>query len=224
MPVKIRLQRHGRKKRPFYHIIVADSRNKRDGRFIERIGDYNPLTVPATINLDVEKAFKWVMNGAQPTDTVRKILTFKGVLYKKHLQRGVVKGAFSQEEADNRFNQWVEEKHSKIQQRIEKEFQKIADKKAKRDADEANKRSAKLIAKEEALKEQEKTAEEQDVDSSTENSAASEVSESKDEVIEEATENQETLAKEETEPQAPEEEPSENESKEDESTEETKEG
>jgi len=150
MPVKIRLQRHGRSKRPFYHIIVADSRNKRDGKFIERIGDYNPLTVPATINLDVDKAFKWVMDGAQPTNTAKKVLTFKGVLYKKHLQRGVTKGAFDQDEADKLYAEWVEAKMTKVQARLEKELQKIEEKRTKRNADEATKRSAKLVAKAEA--------------------------------------------------------------------------
>ncbi|MGB1247418.1 MAG: 30S ribosomal protein S16 [Chitinophagales bacterium] len=145
MPVKIRLQRHGRKQRPFYHIVVADARAKRDGKFIERIGDYNPLTVPATINVDAEKAFKWVMDGAQPTDTVRKILTFKGVMYRKHLQRGVSKGAFTQEEADKKYTEWVEAKMSKIQDRIDKELKKIEDRRAKRNSDEAEKRAAKII-------------------------------------------------------------------------------
>ena len=150
MPVKIRLQRHGRSKRPFYHIIVADSRNKRDGKFIERIGDYNPLTVPATINLDVDKAFKWVMDGAQPTNTAKKVLTFKGVLYKKHLQRGVTKGAFDQDEADKLYAEWVEAKMTKVQARLEKELQKIEEKRTKRNTEEATKRSAKLVAKAEA--------------------------------------------------------------------------
>ena len=100
MAVKLRLQRHGRKQRPFYHIVVADSRAPRDGRFIEKIGTYNPMTKPATINLDRDAAFEWLMKGAQPTDTVRAMLRFKGVLYKKHLQRGVAKGAMTQEEAD----------------------------------------------------------------------------------------------------------------------------
>jgi small subunit ribosomal protein S16 len=150
MPVKIRLQRHGRKQRPFYYIVVADARTTRNGKFIERIGDYNPLTIPATINLDADKAFRWVMNGAQPTETVSKILTFKGVLYRKHLQRGVSKGAFTQEEADAKYNEWVEAKKAKIQGRIEKELQKIEDKRAKRVAEEAEKRTAKLLAKEAA--------------------------------------------------------------------------
>lgn len=151
MPVKIRLQRHGRSKRPFYHIIIADSRNSRDGKFIERIGDYNPLTIPATINLDVEKAFEWIMNGAQPTNTVKKVLTFKGVLFKKHLQRGVTKGAFDQAEADKRFADWAQDKMGKVQARMEKELLHIEDKRNKRNTEEATKRSAKLVAKEEAV-------------------------------------------------------------------------
>lgn len=149
MPVKMRLQRHGRSKRPFYHIIVADSRSSRDGKFIERIGDYNPLTIPATINLDADKAFKWIMDGAQPTNTVKKVLTFKGVLFRKHLQRGVTKGAFSQEEADAKFEDWTASKLAKVQSRIEKELLQIEEKRTKRNTEEAAKRSAKIVAKEE---------------------------------------------------------------------------
>lgn len=174
MPVKIRLQRHGRKQRPFYYIVAADGRSKRDGKFIERIGDYNPLTVPATINLDVDKAFEWVMNGAQPTNTVKKILTFKGVLYKKHLQNGVTKGAFSQEEADKRFEAWIEAKKAKVQSRIEKEFEQIEEKRKKRNQAEAEKRTAKMVAAEEALKAEEAEAN------------AEEATEATEEVIEEA--------------------------------------
>ena len=114
MPVKIRLARRGRKKQPFYHIIVADARSPRDGKFIESIGSYNPMTRPATIDLDREKAYEWLMKGAQPTETARAILRFKGVLYKKHLQRGVSKGAMTQEQADELFNQYVEEKEGRI--------------------------------------------------------------------------------------------------------------
>lgn len=117
MPVKMRLQRKGRKKRPFYHIVVADARAPRDGRFIEKLGIYNPMTVPATIELDRDKAYDWLTKGAQPTDTVRAILRFKGVLYKKHLMRGVKKGAMSIEEAENKFVEWVETKESKIADR-----------------------------------------------------------------------------------------------------------
>ena len=120
MAVKIRLQRKGRKQRPFYHIVVADSRSPRDGRFIEKLGTYNPMTSPATIDIDREKAYEWIANGAQPTDTVRAILRFKGVLLKKHLQRGVAKGAFSQEEADARWQQWIDAKESKIAARVAK--------------------------------------------------------------------------------------------------------
>ena len=119
MPVRLRLQRHGRSKRPFYFIVAADSRSPRDGAYIERIGDYNPLTVPATINIDANKAFDWVMKGAEPTNTVKKILTYKGVLYKKHLYRGVRKGAFTQEEADKKFAEWVESKKGSISDRID---------------------------------------------------------------------------------------------------------
>ena len=114
MATKIRLQRHGRKKRAFYHIVVADSRAPRDGRFIEKIGTYNPITNPATIDLDVNKAAQWLLNGAQPTDTARAILSYKGAAYKKHLQVGVNKGAITQEEADKKFAIWVSEKEAKV--------------------------------------------------------------------------------------------------------------
>lgn len=114
MSVKIRLKRKGRKGRPFYHIVAADSRTKRDGKVLERIGSYNPMTNPASITLDVEKAVQWLENGAQPTDTAKAILSYKGALYKKHLNRGVRKGAFSQEEADKKFEAWIADKEAKI--------------------------------------------------------------------------------------------------------------
>lgn len=117
MPVKIRLQRRGRTKRPFYHIVVADGRAPRDGRFIEKIGTYNPMTKPATIDLDRDRAFDWLMKGAQPSDTARAILRFKGVMYKKHLQRGVVKGALTQERADELYQKWIEAKEAKVEAR-----------------------------------------------------------------------------------------------------------
>ncbi|MEL6390875.1 MAG: 30S ribosomal protein S16 [Bacteroidota bacterium] len=119
MPVKIRLARRGRKKQPFYHIIIADSRAPRDGKFIEQIGSYNPMTKPATIKLDRDRAFDWLEKGAQPTETVRAILRFKGVLFKKHLQRGVKKGALTQEEADSKYNEFVEAKEAKVLARFE---------------------------------------------------------------------------------------------------------
>jgi small subunit ribosomal protein S16 len=114
MPARIRLQRHGKKNQPFYHIVVADGRAPRDGRFIEKLGTYNPLTNPATIELNFERAVEWVKNGAQPSDTVRRILSYKGVLLRRHLQIGVEKGAISQETADVRFNEWLQAKEAKI--------------------------------------------------------------------------------------------------------------
>lgn len=120
MPVKLRLQRKGRKKAPFYHIVVADSRAPRDGRFIEKIGTYNPLTVPATIEINRDRAYYWLTVGAQPTDTVHAILGFKGILYKKHLQLGVKKGALTQEEADIKLAAWIEQKEAAIAKRREK--------------------------------------------------------------------------------------------------------
>jgi len=120
MPVKIRLQRKGRKKRPFYHIVVADSRSPRDGRFIEKLGTYNPMTRPATIEIDRDRAYDWVMKGAQPTDTARAILRFKGVYYKKHLMRGVLKGALTEAEAEAKYNEWMEKKEAKVAERFAK--------------------------------------------------------------------------------------------------------
>ncbi len=114
MPVKIRLQRHGKKAAAFFHIVIADGRAPRDGKFIEKIGTYNPTTNPATINLDADKALTWLNNGAQPTDTCRAILSYKGVLYKNHLQGGVKKGALTQEQADAKFAKWLSEKDAKV--------------------------------------------------------------------------------------------------------------
>lgn len=119
MPVKIRLRRQGRKKAPFYHIVAADSRAPRDGKFLEKLGVYNPMTNPASIELDVDKAVQWLENGAQPTDTARAILSYKGALYKKHLLRGVKKGAFSEEEANKKFEAWLQEKDAKINAKSE---------------------------------------------------------------------------------------------------------
>ena len=114
MPVKIRLRRLGRKGRPFYHIVAADSRAPRDGKFLEKIGTYNPITNPATIDLDVDLALSWLANGAQPTDTAKNILSHTGVMYKKHLLRGVKKGAMTVEEAETKFQAWLEEKNAKV--------------------------------------------------------------------------------------------------------------
>ena len=119
MATKIRLQRHGKKGKPFYYVVVADSRAPRDGKFIERIGSYNPNTNPATIDINFDKALEWVNNGAQPTDTARAILSYKGVLYKKHLEGGVKKGALTAEQAEAKFNEWLEGKTTKIQNKKE---------------------------------------------------------------------------------------------------------
>lgn len=119
MAVKLRLQRRGRKAAPFYHIVAADSRSPRDGRFIEKIGTYNPLTVPATIELNRDRAYYWIGVGAQPTDTVNAILRFKGVLHQRHLQKGVAKGVFTQEQADEMLAKWIEQKESRVEKRRE---------------------------------------------------------------------------------------------------------
>lgn len=119
MAVKMRLQRHGSKKRPFYFIVVADARAPRDGKFIQKIGTYNPLTVPATIQLDRQKALDWLHKGAQPTDTVRRILSFKGVLFLKHLLRGVKLGLFDEATAMVKFQKWHEEHEANIKRRTD---------------------------------------------------------------------------------------------------------
>ncbi len=120
MPTKIRLARHGRKRNPFYHIVIADSRAPRDGKFIERVGSYNPNTNPATIDLDFDRTLDWFQKGAQPTDTVKAILSHTGILHKNHLLIGVKKGAFTEEVAEERFKDWVESKQSKIEERKSK--------------------------------------------------------------------------------------------------------
>jgi small subunit ribosomal protein S16 len=119
MAVKIRLSRRGRKKLSLYDVVVADSRSPRDGKFIEKIGTYNPLTVPASIILDDNKAFDWLMKGAQPSDTVRAMLSYRGVMLRRHLQIGVAKGAITQEQADTKLADWVKSKQDKIQSKIE---------------------------------------------------------------------------------------------------------
>ncbi|MEZ5009626.1 MAG: 30S ribosomal protein S16 [Chitinophagales bacterium] len=160
MATKIRLQRHGRKGKPFYKIVIADARAKRDGKFIERIGSYDPTTVPATIELDVNSALSWVLKGAQPTDTVNAILKFKGVMYKKHLLRGVDKGALTEEQAEEKFQAWLADKEAKIVDRQDQQSKKI---KAKIDASVQagkEKAEAKLKAMNEPVVEEVETPEE----------------------------------------------------------------
>jgi small subunit ribosomal protein S16 len=131
MATKIRLQRHGRKGRPIFHIVVADSRAKRDGRYIERLGLYNPNTDPATIDINFDSAVDWVMKGAQPTDTARAILSYKGVLMKKHLLNGVKKGAFDEAEAEKRFDAWMGDKSGRIEAKRDKLTKEAEEKRMK---------------------------------------------------------------------------------------------
>lgn len=136
MAVKIRLARRGRKQRAMYDVVVADARAPRDGRFIEKLGTYNPNTNPATIVLDEAKAFQWVMNGAQPTDTVKAMLSYRGIMLKKHLQIGVIKGALTQEQADAKFNEWKSSKDSAITGKVDRlAAEKAAKEKARLEAE-----------------------------------------------------------------------------------------
>ncbi|HCI54743.1 MAG TPA: 30S ribosomal protein S16 [Bacteroidales bacterium] len=150
MAVKIRLARKGRKKQAYYHIVVADSRSPRDGRFIEKIGTYNPLTDPATIEIDSDKALDWLQKGAQPTETCRAILSYKGVLIRKHLLEGVKKGAFDEAEAERRFNEWMKLKEEKIEakkQMIEKDLDEVTKKRLEAERKISEKRAAEIAKK-----------------------------------------------------------------------------
>ncbi len=132
MPTKLRLQRRGKKGQAFYHIIIADGRAPRDGKFIEKIGTYNPLTKPADIEIDFDRALYWLQSGAQPTETVRTILSYKGVLYKNHLAKGIKKGALTQEQADAKFDGWLKEKQEKIVNKIKETTQEGKNEEKKR--------------------------------------------------------------------------------------------
>ncbi len=149
MPARIRLQRHGKKQKAFYHIVVADGRAPRDGKFIEKLGTYNPGTNPATIELNFDSALTWLGKGAQPSDTVRSILKYKGVMYKKHLMGGVLKGAFTEAEAEVKFDAWMNDKNLRINQAEKVQLDTVA--KAKQEAHEAevkiNNDRAEAIAK-----------------------------------------------------------------------------
>ncbi len=159
MPVKIRLSRHGKKGYPFYHIVVADGRAPRDGRYIERLGVYNPNTNPATIEFDFDRALDWLQNGAQPSDTCRTILSGKGVFMKKHLLEGAKKGAFSVEVADEKFQAWMSKKNSAIIAQKENVVKdKEADKKERFEA-EAKVKEAKAQAIAKKLQDERKAAE-----------------------------------------------------------------
>ena len=164
MPVKLRLQRHGKKGKPFYWLVAADSRAKRDGRYLEKLGTYNPNTNPASINIDIDRAVNWMEKGAQPTDTARNLLSYKGVMLKYHLNGGVRKGALTQEAADQKLAEWLKEKEAKIQAKKEGLTKSEAEAAAKRLAAEkeaSEKRLAAAAAEEaEAVAEQEPAAEE----------------------------------------------------------------
>ncbi|WP_370003262.1 30S ribosomal protein S16 [Winogradskyella sp.] len=165
MPVKIRLQRHGKKGKPFYWIVAADSRAKRDGKYLEKLGAYNPNTNPATIELDVDGAVKWLQNGAQPTDTAKAILSYKGAMLKKHLAGGVRKGALTEEQAEAKFNAWLEEKTAKIQAKADGLSKADAEAKAKaleaeKAVNEARIAAATPVVEEEVAEETEATTEE----------------------------------------------------------------
>ncbi len=177
MPVKIRLQRHGKKGKPFYWIVAADARAKRDGKFLEKVGIYNPNTNPATIELNMDSTVKWLHNGAQPTDTARAILSYKGALLKHHLDGGVRKGALTQEQADAKLTQWLEEKASKVDSKKDGLSKAGAEAKAKALAaeKEVNEKrvAAAKAAEEEAIKAEEATQEaaeaQEDAPEATEN-------------------------------------------------------
>ncbi|MEQ3661109.1 MAG: 30S ribosomal protein S16 [Flavobacterium sp.] len=174
MSVKIRLQRHGKKGKPFYWIVAADARSKRDGKFLDKIGTYNPNTNPATIDLNVDSAVQWLHNGAQPTDTARAILSYKGALLKHHLDGGVRKGALTQEQADAKFAKWVEEKAGKVDSKKDGLSKAQADAKAKALKAEQEANDKRKAAQAEALKAEEAVEEttEEVVETATEEAPA----------------------------------------------------
>ncbi|MDQ7948966.1 MAG: 30S ribosomal protein S16 [Pedobacter sp.] len=209
MATKIRLQRFGKKGKPFFHVVVADSRSPRDGKFIERLGSYNPNTNPATIDINFEKALDWVNKGAQPTDTARAILSYKGVLYKKHLEGGVKKGALTAEQADAKFAEWLQAKGGLIEGKKESlvasknEAKKAAlAAEAKKNADRAAAIAAKNAPVEEVV-EEEAVADEAPVsESETVAEAATEEAPAVEETIAEEAPAAETSTEEETKEEA----------------------
>jgi small subunit ribosomal protein S16 len=163
MPVKIRLQRHGKKGKPFYWIVAADARSKRDGRYLEKLGTYNPNTNPATVEVKLDNAVNWLEKGAQPTDTARTLLSYRGVMLKHHLNGGIRKGALSQEDANKKFAAWLEEKEAKIQAKKDGLTQSESELRVKRLADEkavSDKRLADAAAAEAEAAAEEAAAEE----------------------------------------------------------------
>ena len=185
MPVKIRLQRHGKKGKPFYWIVAADARSKRDGKFLEKLGIYNPNTNPATIELNIDGSVQWLNNGAQPTDTARAILSYKGVLLKHHLLGGVRKGALTEEQAEEKFNAWVAEKEAAVQAKkdgLSKEEAAVKSKALEAEKEFSDKRAAA------ALPEVEEAEEVVEESAPVVEEAATEVTEAVEEVKEEVAE------------------------------------
>lgn len=178
MPTKIRLQRHGKKRYAFFHVVIADGRAPRDGKFIEKIGTYNPNTNPATIDINFDRALKWVKDGAQPTDTVRALLSYNGVMHKNHLDKGVLKGALTQEQADAKFEEWLTAKEGKINSKKDKISADAEEEAAKKLAaeKEANKKKAESIAAKNAelAGEEEAAAEENATEEVSEETASTE--------------------------------------------------
>lgn len=198
MPVKIRLQRHGKKGKPFYWIVAADARSKRDGRYLEKLGTYNPNTNPASVEVKLDNAVNWLEKGAQPTDTARTLLSYRGVMLKHHLNGGIRKGALSQEEADKKFVAWLEEKEAKIQAKKDGLSQSESELKAKRLADEKAVSDKRLA--DAAAAEAEAAAEEAATDSTEAEEATTQAAEAPAEQTEapaeEATTEKEAIAEE----------------------------
>lgn len=198
MPVKIRLQRHGKKGKPFYWIVAADARSKRDGRYLEKLGTYNPNTNPATVEVKLDNAVNWLEKGAQPTDTARTLLSYRGVMLKHHLNGGIRKGALSQEEADKKFATWLEEKEAKIQSKKDGLSQSESELKAKRLADEkavSDKRLADAAAAEAEAAAEEAAADSIEAEEAT-TEAAEAPAEQTEAPAEEATTEKEAVAEE----------------------------
>ncbi len=203
MPVKIRLQRHGKKGKPFFWIVAADSRAKRDGKYLEKLGTYNPNVNPAAIDINVDKSVEWLQNGAQPTDTARAILSYKGVMLKKHLAEGVIKGALTEEQAEAKFTAWLEEKA----QAVENKKNKLASAKdqAKSEALKAEKavNEARIAAANPVEEVVEEVVEAAEAVAEEVEAVAEEVAETVEETVEEVVEAVEEKAKEVAEAVAP---------------------
>ena len=174
MPVKLRLQRHGKKGKPFYWVVAADARSKRDGRYLEKIGTYNPNTNPATLKIDVDSAVSWLQNGAQPTDTARNLLSEVGAMLKNHLVNGVKKGALKQEDVETKFEAWLADQASRNTAYVEKLSKAKADEKAKTLAAEKEVSEKRKADAEAAIAEQEAAAEEAAAEEAAPEAAAEE--------------------------------------------------